>query len=317
MKHFLCVFAFVVIAVGSLQGQPPSAPAPVTESGFVTVNGARLWWEAEGTGLPIVFVAGGPGCSHRYLQPFFKPLAQHHRLIYFDAFGCGQSDRAASKSAYSFARDVEDLEGLRKALGLEQFVLLGHSYGGMVAQAYALKYPAALRKLVLADTLYSDDMWQSGNDRYNEEVRNQFPEVWAQLQELRRQGLRSEAAACNKLYYEAVPEGLMYLYNPDKALGPLYESNNDVYYAIAGSDADFRVGGSLAGLDFRAQLHTLKMPVLIWSGRFDRVCSPKDALLFKHYAPQARFVMFERSGHLPFVEEPEATLELLGKFLAE
>jgi proline iminopeptidase len=100
---------------------------------YAQVNGAKLWYETEGQGEPLVLVAGGPGESHKEFDPFFSRLADRFQVIYFDPLGVGQSGRAKSRSEYTFAREVEDLEGLRKALGLSQINLLGHSFGGMVA----------------------------------------------------------------------------------------------------------------------------------------------------------------------------------------
>src|SRR5262249_2659008 len=131
---------------------------------FVTVNGAKLWYETEGKGEPVLLIAGGPGDSHVFFHPFFSVLSNSYRLIYFDAFGCGKSDRAKVATDYSFDRDVEDIEGLRKALNLGQMNLVGHSYGGMVAIAYALKYPQSVKRLILSSTLYSGEMWQANND---------------------------------------------------------------------------------------------------------------------------------------------------------
>ena len=94
-------------------------------------------------------------------------MADRFQVIYFDPLGVGESGRAKSTSEYTFAREVEDLEGLRKALGLSQINLLGHSFGGMVAQAYALEYPQSVKRLVLADTFHRGRMWQANNDSVN------------------------------------------------------------------------------------------------------------------------------------------------------
>lgn len=135
------------------------------------MNGEKLWYESEGKGPPLVLISGGPGAPHDIFHPWFSVLADRYRVIYFDAFGRGKSDRARSPKEYTFDRDVEDLEGLRKALGLSKMAVLGFSYGGMVAQAYALKYPGRVSHLILADTLYSGEVWQKSNDRFNAEVR--------------------------------------------------------------------------------------------------------------------------------------------------
>lgn len=76
-------------------------------------------------------------------------MKDSHKVVYFDAFGRGRSDRAKKAEEYTIARDVEDVEGLRKALRLKKVRLLGFSYGGMVAQAYALKYSESLDRLIL------------------------------------------------------------------------------------------------------------------------------------------------------------------------
>ena len=133
-----------------------SKPSAVHPHGdFVRVHDARLWYESEGSGEPLVLIAGGPGFSHDYFHPFFTPLSSSFRVIYFDAFGRGKSDHAKNPHEYSLDRDVEDIEGLRQALGLGKINLLGHSYGGFVAQAFALRYPGSLRRLILAAVLSS------------------------------------------------------------------------------------------------------------------------------------------------------------------
>jgi proline iminopeptidase len=165
------------------------APVAHPAGAYAQVNGAKLWYETEGQGEPLVLVAGGPGESHKEFDPFFSRLADRFQVIYFDPLGVGQSGRAKSRSEYTFAREVEDLESLRKALGLSQINLLGHSFGGMVAQAYALQYPQSVKRLVLADTFHSGTMSQANNDSVNYEIRKQYPELWEDLQRIRKKGV--------------------------------------------------------------------------------------------------------------------------------
>jgi proline iminopeptidase len=298
----------------ALPAQVPLSQIQHAPGAFVTINHAKIWYETEGTGEPVILISGGPGSSHNYFHPFLSDLAGVAKVVYFDAFGRGKSDRAASKSEYTFARDVSDLEALRSALGFETITLLGHSYGGMVAEAYAIKYPSRVKRLILADTFYNGEMWQANNDSCNRTLRNQSPEVWAKVMELRRQGLHSSAKAHQDAYQ--LPVGLLYFHDASKAK-LLWDdpSNNDVYYAIAGDDADFLIGGDIAAVDFRLELQQLKMPVLVIAGRYDRVSIPRWALEFKRYIPHAEFKMFEESGHSPFVEEPGAFVDAVRDFL--
>jgi proline iminopeptidase len=284
---------------------------------YALVHGAKIWYESEGTGEPVLIIPGGPGNSHIYFHPYFSELAKSYRVIYFDAFGRGKSDRAKSTDEYTFTRDVEDVEGLRQALKIDKWIVLGHSYGGMVAQGYALKYPAFLRKLILSNTLFSAEMWQGNDDNSNNEMRNQYPELWEKLMAVREQGQHSNGADHQKLYSQ-IPSGLLYFYDASKAAKVAFDSlsnNTELYYAMVGDDGDFIIGGDMYKLDFRTQLKNLKMPTLIIEGRFDRVAYPKFSIQFKKYAPQADFVMFEKSGHLPFIEETSGYFETVMNFL--
>ena len=314
--------ALVLVAPAKAkEPDPPSSQPPVRfdhlPGAYVEVNGARLWYESEGSGTPILLITGGPGCPHTYFHPYLSKLADSYRVIYFDGLGRGQSDRAPDRKEYTFERDVEDVEGLRKALGLGSIVVLGHSYGGMVAQAYALRYPRSVRKLILSCTLYNAEMWQANNDNCNYEIRNQFPEVWERIQAVRRKGLHSSAPEHQKAYAE-LPLGLFYYYDASNAArtAPL-DVNPDVYYTIAGDDADFLIGGDAARLDFRRDLSKLRMPVLVMAGRFDRVVLPRYSEQFRRYIPSATFHMFEKSGHFPFVEEPDETFRVIRTFVGK
>ncbi len=137
----LCFSVIILVLCFVFSGYTQNMPDSKTnsEENFVQVKGTKLWYKIEGKGEALLLIAGGPGLSHSYFQPYFSVLSDFYRIIYFDAFGCGKSDRAKSPNEYTFERDVDDIEGIRKALNLEKINVLGHSYGGLVAQAYALK----------------------------------------------------------------------------------------------------------------------------------------------------------------------------------
>ena len=283
---------------------------------YTQVNGAYLWYQIKGEGSPIILIPGGPGNSHLYFTPWFDELSKSHKVIYYDAYGRGKSFQAKDKEEYSFQRDVDDLEGLRKALGFEKWSVLGHSYGGMVAQAYAIQYPGSVDKLILADTFYDAEMWQENDDNSNHEFRNQYPEKWKALMIIREAGYLSSSPEHIKAY--KIPPGLLYYYNPENAKLMRNDSLSwytDVYYQIVGVDGDFIIGGDIGKLDSRRDLKKLKMPILITAGRYDRISDPRFAVKYKMYAPQAQFVMFEKSGHNPYLEEHEKFFKVLNDFL--
>ena len=308
--------SFLLLSAGTLLAQP--YPESQTDGKYFTINGAKLWTVSFGKGDPIFFVAGGPGGSHYGLRSF-DSLSSTNTLVYFDGFGRGKSDTAKNVSEYTLTRDIEDLEGLRKAMGFSKINILGHSYGGLVAQGYAIRYPENVKHLILANTFHSFVMWQENDDNSNHEIKTNYPEVWDTLMIIREKGAVSSDALHQEIYGR-VPYGFLYAYNPDnfKSRGRKpYPNpfNAKLYYQMVGKDGDFIVGSDIGNFDFRKQLKDLKMPILIIGGRYDRVAVPWMMVKYKEYCPQAKFVMFEHSGHNPQVEEPTAEFSLIREFL--
>lgn len=283
----------------------------------VDVGTTRLWIEEEGRGEPLLLLAGGPANSHLTFHPYFSALADTHRVIYVDYRGRGRSDAVADPRLVTFAGDVADIAALIEALGLGPVNLYGFSYGGMVAQAIALDHPALVRRLVLANTVHSAEMWQKNHENINRELELQYPEVWEQVLALRAEGVRSTDPRVQRLY--AVHSKLVRFYNPDNAAKLLSEPgsrNADLYPVFAGEDVEFFIGGEVARLpDFRPRLKDLAMPTLILAGRYDRALYPKYQYEFARSAPQAEFTWMERSGTFAHIEEPDAVMALLRRFL--
>jgi proline iminopeptidase len=286
------------------------------------VNGAKLWVVTVGKGEPLILISGGPGGAHPGLRRFDSLAKSIIQRIYFDAFGRGKSDTAKDVKEYTLERDIEDVEGLRKAMHLNKISLLGHSYGGVVAQGYAVKYGQNISHLIIANSFHSFVMWQENDDNSNHEIMENYPEVWAELMKIREAGAVSSDAKHQEVYGR-VPYGFLYAYNParfEPGSGPSrppYPNsfNSKLYYQMVGKDGDFIVGNDIGNFDYRKQLKDLKMPILIVGGRYDRVAVPWMMVKYKEYCPQAKFVLFERSGHNPQVEEPEKEFPVIVDFM--
>ncbi len=309
---------FILILCSTIFGQ--TFPDSETDGEYYEVNGAKLWTVSFGEGVPLFFIAGGPGGTHYGLRRF-DSLSTTNTLVYYDAFGRGKSDTAKNVTEYSLQRDIEDLEGLRKTMGFSKINILGHSYGGVVAQGYAIKYPENVSHLILANSFHSYLMWQENCDNSNHEIKTNYPEVWEELMSVREQGSVSSDPIHYEIY-DRVPYGFLYGYNPEnfKPSGRKpypYKTNRNLYYQMVGRDGDFELTSDIGTFDFRKQLKNLEMPTLIYGGRYDRVAVPWMMVQFKMYCPQAEFVMFERSGHNPQVEEPVATIALIREFLSK
>ncbi|MBL0047477.1 MAG: alpha/beta fold hydrolase [Bacteroidetes bacterium] len=288
------------------------------EGKFYKINGSNLWVELLGKGDPLFIISGGPGGAHSGMHNF-DPMQDSATLVYIDNFGRGKSDTAKVVSEYSLARDVSDIEGLRIALHYDKINILGHSYGSIVAQQYAVDFPDRLKHLIIANGFFSGEMWQENDNNSNHEIKENYPEVWERLMKVRANGAHSSSKEHQKIYSE-VPYGFLYAYNPEKfrtSLDPDYPNqlNTKLYYQMVGDDGDFIIGGDVGNFDVRTKLRDLKMPVFVAAGRYDRVSVPIFAVQYKKYCPQAKFVMFEHSGHNPQVEEPDAYFKLLRAFL--
>jgi proline iminopeptidase len=311
------LFLFIII-FSSIKLYSQSFPSSFTDGKYYTVNGKKLWTVSFGKGDPLFFISGGPGGAHFGMRTF-DSLSTANTLVYFDGYGRGKSDVALKATEYSLAGDIEDLEGLRKAMGFDQINILGHSYGGLVAQGYAIKYPGNVKHLIVANSFHSFVMWQENDDNSNHEIKTNYPEVWDALMKIREQGAVSSDSLHQEIYGK-VPYGFMYAYNPEnfvKRGSVKYPNafNTDLYYQMVGKDGDFIVGNDIGNFDFRKDLKNLKMPILIIAGRYDRVSVPWMAVKYKEYCPQAKFVMFEKSGHNPQVEERAKEFTLIREFL--
>ena len=317
MKIYLNILIVIIFSI-AIYGQ--TFPDSETDGKYYEINGTKIWTISFGNGDPLFLIAGGPGNAHYYLRRF-DSLSTTNTLIYYDGFGRGKSDTANNVTEYSLERDIEDLEGLRKAMGYSSINILGHSYGGVVAQGYAIKYPNNVKHLILANSFHSYLMWQENCDNYNREIKTSYPEVWEELMSVREQG----AVSSDKIHqeiYGRVPYGFLYSYNPEnfrkRNRKPYPNSMNmDLYYQMVGKDGDFLVASDIGNFDYRKQLKDLNMPILIFGGRYDRVAVPWMMVKYKMYCPQAKYVMFEYSGHQPQVEEPEATISLIREFLSK
>src|ERR1700729_2112818 len=118
--------------------------------GYVEGAGAAIYFKTLGRGVPLLLLHGGPGADHSDFLPALQPLARRHQLVLIDERGSGRSERLRDPKGYTLNHMVKDIECVRQHLKLAQFVVLGHSFGGILAQAYAVRYPKRLLGLVLA-----------------------------------------------------------------------------------------------------------------------------------------------------------------------
>jgi proline iminopeptidase len=318
MKY--CPTLLLIITISGLSfSQTDSSIFGKFNSQFIKIDGYKINVETLGSGNPIFFFTGGPGNSHDYMQGAFGQYYKNCQVVFIDMLGRGKSDDAKDKSEYSIVNDVYIAEEVRKQLKLTKISLVGHSYGTVIAQAYAVKYPTQVNKMVLISGFHSGEMWQANCDSYNHYAKTHFPEKWKIVDSLRALVSISSDKIFSK-HYGSFPTKYIYYHNTKiKGNNPkeAYRNwNNDVYYGIVGRDADFFVSGTMMDTDFRKELSTLKFPTLVVAGRYDGVSTPEYNIQYKTYMPKAKFVMFENSGHNPYLEEPTEFYKLFNNFFS-
>ncbi len=128
--------------------------------GFIIVNGLRIFYRSEGEPRrgTVLGLHGGPGGTYDYLSPLFDLAGKGYRVVLYDQSGGGKSQRIKNPALYNIERYVEETEGVRRTLSLGKVHLFGHSWGGMLAQAYALKHQEKLASLILSGTTPSVPM---------------------------------------------------------------------------------------------------------------------------------------------------------------
>jgi proline iminopeptidase len=290
----------------------------------VTEDRLRIWYETEGTGVPILLIPGGPGSSHHPFHLTHRRLARHGRLVYVDNRGRGRSNVGRGSEPYSLANDVRDIEAVRKSLRAERIVVYGRSYGGMVAQAYAIAHPERVQALIVSNSLDGAASWQEYNiDGVKRFYQTLWPDRWDEIVRLRARGFTTSQDTLARLF-----TNLRELYNYSPANDSLFRlesrafqesdvsgHNPDVYVGMLGTDPEWTVGGTLAGIEMADQLRIVTAPALVLGGRYDRITPPAVQRKIARALPQARLEIFERSGHRPEFEEAERWQAVMDAFL--
>jgi len=280
-----------------------------TESGtMVKTPGASLYVEVRGGGqggIPLVVANGGPGFDHSYLHvsDAWDRLAAKRPVVLYDQRGNGRSGALAKGQSCTVADQIEDLEAVRAHLGAPRIDLLGHSWGGYLAMAYAARHPDRIAHLILADS--AAPKWSDTAFLF----KDVFPEGVARQDALAFAGTlgdRDATAASLKEYLA------MLCVSPAKrdvflAAAPGFQVNNEVN-ALLNAD--------LARYDLNPELPKLHLPALVLTGRYDANVAPSTAYKIHRAIAGSRFVVFETSGHLPFFEEPDAFVAAVEAFLA-
>jgi proline iminopeptidase len=287
------------------------------EGRLISVGDAALWVEEEGSGTPIVLINGGPGGTHHGFHPWFGRAAEFAKVIYYDQRGCGLSDYEPGPDGYSVEQAVQDLEALRQAMGLQQVVLLGFSYGGFLAQYYTTHYPENVAGLVLVGAAPNIDA-NLGRSRQGEFI---SPQERAKIQEVRNQLLTmasdsgwAPAELLALVVYNNHINGdwkRQHYYKPS----PAEMAHTALYEWVQDGNFNSIMNQSKDRVDLTGAFDANPIPTLIMEGVWDLTWGPEKRLALAANHPNSRLVTFEHAGHSIFNEDPEGFFDTLKDFV--
>ena len=290
----------------------------VIKEGTIPFKGYQTWYRIVGEStapgkLPLLCLHGGPGACHDYLTSLDAIADTGRQVIYYDQLGCGNSSIPVSNPAmWTIPLYVEEVDVVRRALGLDRIHLLGQSWGGMLAMEYMFTQPVGIASLTIASSPSSMIQWVEEANRLRDELPT---EIQATL-------LKHEAAGTYKdpEYQAAMVEFYnrhvcRVVPNPDYVeRGNTKMSQNPEVYNTMNGPSEFHVIGTIKDWDVRHRLGEIHAPTLVTSGKYDEA-TPLIATTVQNGIPGASWVLFENSSHMAHVEETERYIQVLSAFL--
>jgi proline iminopeptidase len=285
----------------------------------IPVGNAALYSREIGRGTAIIVLHGGPDFDHSYLLPEMDRLSDRFHLIYYDQRGRGQSADGVKPEDVTLASDIADIEKVRQYYHLDSVVLLGHSWGTVLALEYALHYPGRVSHLILMNPA-------PASEADYKQLRNDWLEKRADDME-RRQAIAETAA-----YKEADPEAVVAYYRihfkPGLARSEDYEKlitrmqasfirqgNAGIIKARAVESRLMTETWSLSGYDLLPKLKNVRIPTLVIYDDHEFIPA-ETAEHITQAIPNARLVTLKDCGHFTYMECPVAVRERIDGFLA-
>jgi proline iminopeptidase len=303
-------FLVLALTAASILLASVSFAAPGVPSGpghTIIRKGQKLWYEVRGggSGVPLVLCNGGPGFDHTYelCSDAWDRLGHNRPVVLWDQRGNGRSGPLATGGTCTLVDQIDDLDAIRAAIGADKIEVVGHSWGGYLAMVYAARHPEHVAHLIIVDS--ASPKWTDTDFLF----KYIFPQEMEQQAALDgRDALGDPDAAAKSLQ--------MYL-------GWLFYSqeNRDEFMAGAKNYQYSRVVNETLNAELEKKdnwpvLPGITAPTLVISGRFDINVAPSTAFKIHRNIPGSRFVLFEKSGHMPFFEESDKFVNTVESFLA-
>ena len=272
----------------------------------IQIRDVSLFVKVIGEGYPLLIMHGGPGADHSTLLSL-RPCADQFTLIFYD-HRCNGRSVGADVSSMTWENLTADAEALRQQLGFDKWAVLGHSFGGMVALEYALRYPESLSHLLLMDTC-GDTRW----------VQQNAPEVLAQ------RGYNAAAVQAARRFFngQLTPEEVL---PAMLKFGRAYYYHSSFWRYARGVMSGFRVkmqpealifgfNQLLKGWTVMDRLHEIKVPTLVLAGRDDFQFPPEHQVELADRLQNAQLEIIDYAGHNAPMERPAEVVQVVKSFI--
>jgi proline iminopeptidase len=331
LKYFLSVIILVLLisckennnskTVANYFNQNDTAKIKTGGVKMITINtpkgNYKVWTKRFGNNpaKKILLLHGGPGGTHEFFESFESFLPQEGiEFIYYDQLGSINSDKPSDTSLWNTARFVEEVEQVRKALKLDNsnFYLLGHSWGGILAMEYALKYQQNMKGLIISNMMSSCPAY----DKYNEDVlqkqmnKKEVDSILNFEKTKTTNDPRYMALLMNSYYAKHVCRVYPF---PEPVERAFAHSNGVVYNQMQGP-SEFGIAGSLALWDRTADLPKIKIPTLVIRGMYDTM-DPAFMEMMSKKLPKGSLVTCTNGSHCSMWDDQENYFKGLIRFV--
>jgi proline iminopeptidase len=272
----------------------------------VTLNGVPLNVHTQGEGPAIYAHHGAPGLgTHATPAKAFKPLADTHRVVTFDARGSG---RSGAIPPYTHAQWVDDWARLMDHHGDDRVILTGGSYGGYIAQEFALAHPDRVSHLILRDTAASH-RFEAQAKRTALAQASRFPGITEALLDMLFEGRVPSDEAFRDAFMTIAP-----LYDAKLDESAVRERFKSAIFRAETHNQAF--SQNVPNFDLTGRLHEIQVPTLVVVGRHDWITPVEASEEIAAGIPNSELVIFENSGHSPQLEESDRFVATVRSFLA-
>ena len=274
---------------------------------FAEINGTKLFYQTAGSGQPMMLMHGGLGLDHTAFLDSFKDLEAQAEIIYYDHRNNGRSERVGNMEGITHQTFADDADALRAHLGHEKVILFGHSYGGFLAQEYALYYPDRLTGLILCDTApaldYMDVVQANASKRGTPEQLEALGQAFGRPM--------ADDADFRSIWTAILP---FYFHKYDPVVGEAMDSQT----RYSGAAWNHVNANCLPVFNVLDKLNQITVPTLVLVGADDWITPPKQGADRIHAALlNSELVVFDKSGHWPFIEEKEAFLTVVSDWITQ